>query len=238
MAIVAKQLIEEVNRYLLDDGLGYDDYEFEHWAEQELLDYFRMAVEIVASTQKHKFVKRTVISLRPGRVQDVPDSCRDDVKVVGQRDSSGRITTFPRRTHANALHLYGRIGCKDCDAKQVSASDYRVNSWQYDETDPNTLYVDPPVPDGATGELEISCFIPPSVDDVDSAVDIAATLRPAVFELMLYYAYGRDTESVPYRDRSATHWNNAFSLLGIDGASQRNRYALTRNPELRLGAKK
>lgn len=236
----ARTLIDEVTTYLLDDGetMGYDSsYRNEHWREEELLTYFRLAVSIVASMQRDKFVKRVSVPLVSGAVQTIPEQCRESVKVLGQTDDTGKIVSFPRKTPTSAMHLYGKVGCRDCTAS-VSADNYRVNSWQYDEDDPNTLYVEPPVPDGANATLEITCFVPPTVSDADDSVDLGDQLRPAVFELMLYYAYGRDTESVPARDRSAMHWNNAVSLLGGDIQAQKNRYVLSRTPELRAGARK
>lgn len=232
--ISARQMIDEVSTYLVDQD---PDAPFEHWSEDDLLSYFRLAVEIIASTQKDKFNKRVTLPLVAGMLQTTPERCRDMTRVLGQADAAGMITSFPRRASMDGLHLRGKVGCPDCYAN-VSAGNYKVESWYYDEADPHTLYVEPPVPAGANATLEIVCFVPPVVDNADSMVDLGAQLRPAIFELMLYYAYGVDTESVPSRDRSAAHLNSAFTLLGIDQRSMANRYASTRLPEARLGATK
>lgn len=232
--ISARQLVNEVSTYLVDQD---PDAPFEHWSEDDLLSYFRLAVEIVASTQKDKFNKRVSLPLVEGILQTTPERCHDMTRVLGQSDASGAITSFPRRASMDGMHLRGKIGCPDCYAK-TDAQNYKVESWYYDENDPNTLYVEPPVPAGANASLEIVCFVPPVVDNLDSEVDLGSQLRPAIFELMLYYAYGVDTESVPSRDRSAAHLNSAFTLLGIDSRRMNNRYANTRMPETRMGATK
>lgn len=231
--ISARQLIDEVSLYLTDQE---PDYEFSHWSEQDLLNAFRLAVEIVASTQKDRFMRRSTLRLVPGTIQEAPTQCHDALRVLGQTDATGRITSFPRRSSLSGLHLSGKVGCKDCAAR--SDGPYSVDSWGYDETNPNVIYVEPPVPDGTTATLEITCFVPPEVDNLDSEVDLGAQLRPAVFHLMLHYAWGIDVESVPARDRSASHWQQAMQLLGADSAALRNRYAATRTPELRQGATK
>lgn len=231
--ISARQLITEVSTYLVDQD---PDAPFEHWSEDDLLGYFRMAVEIIASTQKEKFIKRVSMPLVAGSIQTTPDRCQDLSSVLGQTDAQGRVISHPRRVVSNGIHLQGRIGCPDCRAD--TTGEYRIDSWRYDDNDPNVLYVDPPVPEGVSASLELTCFSPPRVDNMDTEVDLGAQLRPAIFELMLYYAYGVDTESVPSRDRSAVHWSNAMTLLGADRSTTPNRYAATRIPETRIGARK
>lgn len=232
--IRAKQLIDEVNRYLLDDD---PDYEYTHWSEQDLLDYFRLAINIVASTQKDKFIGQKTVSLVTGAVQEIPKYCHDVPSVLGQIDSQGKVVGYPRHVVAHNRHLVGRLGCPDCRG-EISGT-YVVDSWTLDPSNPNVIYVDPPVPEGVDAQLRLSCYVPPRIDDVDSEVDLGDHLHTVIFHFMLSYAYNRDTESVPFRDRGTTHWNMAVQLLGGDAASQlSNRYTATRIPELRLGAKK
>lgn len=232
--ISARQMVEEVSIYLVDQD---PDAPYEHWSETDLLSYFRLAVGIVASIQKDKFVRRVSMPIVAGAVQTAPDICHDMMNILGQYDSSGVLTNFPRRVIMDGMHLSGKIGCPT-NMRGADADNYVVDSWRYDSSNPNIIYIDPPAPTGVNATLEITCFAPPRVDTLDSEVDLGDQLRPAIFELMLYYAYGVDTESVPSRDRSAVHWNNAFALLGLDGGTTKTRYAATRLPEMRLGAQK
>lgn len=234
MMINPRQMVQEVSQYLVDQD---PDMPYAHWSEDELLGYFRLAVAIVASTQKNNFIQRVRIALTEGSVQSLPVTCQEMTGVIGFVGGNGKIIAHPRRTSIQALNFVDGLGCRNCSAT-VDTEDYKMDSWQYDETNPNIIYVQPPVPENVRAELEIACFVPPSVDDIDTDVNLGSQLRPAVFELMLYYAYGVDTESVPSRDRSTTHWNNAIALLGIDVRDAKNKYAYTRTPETRVGATK
>lgn len=229
----ARQLIDEVSTYLVDQ----DPYApFEHWSETDLLNYLRLAVALVASTQKDKFTQRVRTQLVAGAVQTMPPSCVEFQRVVGQVGLAGDLISYPRRAYGNDLHLQGKIGCRDCLIR--ADGEYEISSWSYDSADTSVFYVEPPVPNDVAVEVEIACFVPPTVDTLDSAIPLGLHYRPALFELMLYYAYGVDTESVPSRDRAAVHWNNALMLLGIEQKSISNRYSATRIPETRLGARK
>lgn len=237
MTINARQMVEEVTRYLRDDDPEFANV---HWSEQDLLDYFRLAVEVVASVQKDRFISRVSVPLVPGQIQTIPTACRDEPTVLGQLNQDGRVVSFPRQTTASrtAMYLSNRIGCKDCDG-EVRADSYVMDSWSVDSGNPNVFYVEPPVPDGAKVSLDLTCFIPPTVSTLDDDVDLGAQVRPAVFHLMLHYAYGVDIESVPQRDRATSHWNQAFQLLGFDKNNQLpNRYTATRIPETRVRATK
>lgn len=231
--ISARQLVNDVSAYLVDQD---PDAPFTHWSEQDLLTYFRLAVEIVASTQKDRFTKRTTMRLVPGTAQEVPTACHDMVDVLGQIGDSGTIDVFPRRTSTAGLHALGSVGCSGCRGTKTGR--YKLDSWQYSEANPNILYVYPPVPEGETVEIELTCFIPPTVDTLDSEVDLGLHMRPIIFHFMLHYGYGVDAESVPSRDRSTAHWNQAMQLLGNDSSALRNRYTATQLPELRPGARK
>lgn len=231
--ISARTLIDEVSRYLVDQD---PDAPFEHWSEDDLLTYLRLAVGVVASLHKDNFMRRTIIHLVEGRVQDVPADCDELTSVLGQPNEHGVLVAFPRRTAVAGLNVAGIVGCPDCEKKSAGA--FKVDSWQYDENNPRILYVTPPVPAGADARLELSCFQAPSVAGMDSEIPLGAHFQPAIFELMLYYAYGVDTESVPSRDRAAAHWANAQALLGLDARGTQNKFAATRTPELRIGARK
>lgn len=79
----------------------------------------------------------------------------------------------------------------------------------------NTVNVYPPVPEGANVEVDILCAQTPQADSDGAFVDVPTNVIPAVEELMLYYLYDIDSESVPNRGRSATHWEVAMTLLGV-----------------------
>ena len=89
--ISPRALVEEVSNYLVDQD---PDFPFEHWTEDDLLHYFRLAVEIVANTQREKFIKRTSMPLVAGSLQTIPEACHDVSSVLGQADSKGRVRMY------------------------------------------------------------------------------------------------------------------------------------------------
>lgn len=224
--IYGRDSIKSVSEYLLDQE---EHYEFTGWSEELLLRFFRYAVGIVASTDKAKFMRRTEIALKPGRVQDLPDSCVEVNDVYGLLGEDGDIMDFVRKTDLKWLSIMKRPVCR-----VNSEGPYRLDSYQYDPSNPNVIFVDPPVPRGESATLVISCFHPPEVTNAEEGVELPSTAEPIIFELMLYYAYGVDTESVPSRDRSNTHWQNAMTLMGLDSNTSANRFAYTRVPEARV----
>ena len=126
----------------------------------------------------------------------------------------GVITPVRKSSSKMALSLRRPI----CQATS-STGEYLISAWRYDPDDYNTIYVDPPVPTGVDATLTISCYNTPEIDSADTVIKLPSHWKPALFELMLYYAYGVDIESVPNRDRSAVHWNNAVTIMAALGAN-------------------
>lgn len=209
MAITANSLIEDVARYLSD----YDEDEaYVHWTREDLLSYFKRAISIVAMTNQKKFVKKTEIKLVEGILQDVPDHCESDVSVYGLADENGVVTERARRTR---IGFYPKLGRPVCSSR-IKSNTYKLNSYDIDPDNPRQIIVDPPVPAGTEATLVISCYQPPVVTSEDSAIDMGADLESAVFELMLYYAWGVDIEDTANRERSNQHWNNAMTLMKLN----------------------
>ena len=101
-------------------------------------------------------------------------------------------------------------------SSRIKSNTYKLNSYDIDPDNPRQIIVDPPVPAGTDATLVISCYQPPVVTSEDSAIDMGADLESAVFELMLYYAWGVDIEDTANRERSNQHWNNAMTLMKLN----------------------
>lgn len=208
MTITANSLIEDVARYLSD----YDEDEaYVHWTREDLLSYFKRAISIVAMAHKEKFVKKTEIKLVEGTLQDVPDYCESEVSVYGLADENGVVTERVRRSR---IGIYPKLGRPVCSSRVKSAT-YKLNSYDIDADNPRQIIVDPPVPPNTDAILVISCYQPPVVKSEDNAIELGADLESAVFELMLYYAWGVDIEDNANRERSNQHWQNAMALMKI-----------------------
>lgn len=91
-----------------------------------------------------------------------------------------------------------------------------MDSYDFDPDNPRQIIVDPPVPAGVEASLVISCYQPPVVSGEDDIIDLGSDLESAVFELMLYYAWGVDIEDTASRERSNTHWQNAMTLMRLN----------------------
>lgn len=207
MAISASSMSADVARYLSD----YDEDEsYVHWTQDDLLSYFKRAISIVAMAKRDKFVKRRVVKLQPGAVQEAPAECESDISVQGV-ENEGAIERIRR---AN-LNIYPTLGRPSCRSK-ICGKGYKMKSFDIDPTNARSILVDPPVPEDADVSLVFTCYVPPTVDSIDSTVELGGDLEAVVFELMLYYAWGVDIEDVANRERSNQHWNNAMTLLQLD----------------------
>lgn len=210
MAISASSLIEDVARYLSDFE---EDESYVHWTQEDLLSYFKRAVQIVAITKRDKFIRKLEFPLQVGAVQDIPEACESDVSVYGVLDENGVVQERPRKAK---LSTYPKLGRPMCSSKIKSSTGYKMKSYELDPENPRVLLVDPPLKQGDEATLVVSCYQPPHITGMDSTVDIGGDLEPAIFELMLYYAWGVDIEDAATRERSNTHWTNAMTLMKLN----------------------
>lgn len=209
--MLVMELIEEVSRYLQDNEFE-DDVAYVHWTRQDLLAYARNALAIVAMVHKEDFVTTVEVPLRAGAFQQLPKPCKTLKTVQGQPDENGVVSNRVREVKISSLQAFAR---RFCAARTNGGSGYVVKSYSYDKDDPNTIIVDPPVPNDESGTLVITCYAPPTIDDETDNLDIDDKYRPILFELMLYYGWGVDIEDTASRERSNQHWKHAMDLLQL-----------------------
>lgn len=213
-------LIEDARRYVV----GYyedDDEQYVHWLEEDWLSYVKMAIGIVTLADQSAFTKVMDIELVEGSVQEIPDECKTLKTVRGVKDERGVITHRVRKRASNTLKLPA-ISRPLCKSITKSNSDYVVKSYALDDDDDRIIVVEPPVPAGVTGLLTISCYSPPIVETEDDDIELTQAQQTAVFELVLYYAWGVDIEDAANHRRSNTHWEHAMTLLKvINGADSK-----------------
>lgn len=200
---------EEVSRYLVDQET---DYEFTHWTEADILDYTRDAARVLAMNLKNSFTTNKVVELQPGALQTLPAGCSEFVSVVGNVDKHGNLTDTVGKTSMKWQQTLSRPVCQ----RSGNGTGYKVTSWQFDVTNLNAFYVQPPVPPGQSPEVMIACFGIPPVESLDDELPIPDHLIPILKEFVMYYAYGRDTESVPARQYAEMHWKNGVMLLSSE----------------------
>ncbi len=200
MALLGRDLVAQVSRYLSDQERGF---EFEHWSEDDLFDYFRQAVLVVSARFRSRFTARTEVVLVPGQQQKLPDTCEGmaDRYIT---DASGKVLSSVDTSAA--VKFPGTVCATD--------RAFAPTGFRYDDASGQYFFIDPPAPADVSASVFVNCYIPPDPASVDEAVDLPSIVGPAVFEFMLYYAWGTDTEAVPLRERSALHWANGMILLG------------------------
>lgn len=206
-------LIEDARRYVV----GYyddDDEQYVHWLEEDWLSYVKMAIGIVTLADQSSFTKTMDIDLVEGSIQEIPEECKTLKSVRGVKDERGVITHKVRKRASNSLKL-PTLSRPLCKSITKTNSDYIVKSYSLDEDDDRIIIVDPPVPQGVNGVLTISCYSPPTIETEDDDIDLSQAQQTAVFELILYYAWGVDIEDTANRERSNTHWAHAMTLLQI-----------------------
>lgn len=206
-------LIEDARRYVV----GYyddDDEQYVHWLEEDWLSYVKMAIGIVTLADQSSFTKTMDIDLVEGSIQEIPEECKTLKSVRGVKDERGVITHKVRKRASNSLKL-PTLSRPLCKSITKTNSDYIVKSYSLDEDDDRIIIVDPPVPQGVSGVLTISCYSPPTIETEDDDIDLSQAQQTAVFELILYYAWGVDIEGTANRERSNTHWAHAMTLLQI-----------------------
>ena len=202
----------EVARYLSDLEEGY---EHTHWSELDLLQYYRLALAMVATWNKKDFAVKTAVEVVGGAVQTLPPPCQGVADTV-YTDANGRL--LPAKS-VGSMTKNVPLRCKGAKA-------YSPTGVAIDPNNTNAVYVDPPVPEGETATIYVNCFVAPKPASLDEELNIPVHLEPLIFELMLYYAWGVDTESAPSRERSALHWQNAvFITNSIAGVAPQRRTA-------------
>lgn len=208
----ARQFVEEVSRYLQDNEFE-DDVQYVHWTEDDLFTYFRLALSITSMVRSEEFVQTVDVELVEGAIQTLPHPCKSLKAMQGQKNDRGVITNKLREAKITHLASFKRALCLSASSMRKGA--YEAKTFSYDYDDPKTIYVDPPVPRGAKGTLTLVCYAPPDIKDIDEELDIDENVRPIIFELMLYYAYGVDIEDSGTRERSEQHWAKAMTLLQV-----------------------
>lgn len=206
-------LIEDAKRYVV--GYYEDDGEqYVHWTEEDWLSYVRLAVGVLAMADTELFTSTVDVDLVPGSVQTLPEQCQSLRAVRGQRNNKGAIDYIIRKRSMASMKLPS-ITRPVCRQTTVTDGEYKVKSYTVDPDDPTMLVVDPPVPEGTTATMVVTCYAPPKIQSLEEDLPFDDTHAAVIFELILYYAWGVDIEDQANRERSNTHWNNALKLMEI-----------------------
>lgn len=201
----ANSIIARVSKYLTDHEAGY---EYTHWSKDDLLDYLRLSIAAVSAADRSKFTEHRIIELKEGSMHDLSDAC-PDAKIIAYGDDSLGEFIPVRRTNKDISVSINRPIC----AATGAAYSYKMLTWG--SAGDGYVWVHPPIPKGETVKVRVSCFTPTEVHSFDQELHLSPVIEAAVFEMMLYYAFGVDIESVAMRERSESHFNKAYTILGV-----------------------
>lgn len=206
----ATDFYQQTARYLTDFDYASDSESYVHWTKEDLFNYFKLSVSLLSSLNKNKFVTTVKIPLQEGSIQTVPSSCNELSSIIGAVDASGKLIELTRQVQSSVM---SRFKLDTCSAKIDKDGTYNLEAWNYIDGSKNIIEVYPPVPSDTKATIMVTCFTPPKItSDTDEVYGLDG-FEAAIFELMLYYAWGVDTESVSSRERSNTHWANAMGLI-------------------------
>lgn len=195
-----------------------DGHEHVRWSKADLLEYINDAIMQAFLVRPQLFSHVEDVTLVPGALQTVPEGCQLQ-KVLGV-DGSAKPA---RKLDETMLAIYSGLAC------ECSCGPYKLDGYASSAQDPNTFWVDPPVPDdGQEHKAQIQCLQEPeeitAVLDADGNIvgfepadlPTKGKLHNAVIEWSLYRAYSVDMES-PQSDRKTQfHLRHFYEMLGLD----------------------
>jgi hypothetical protein len=220
MAEFAAALIVEVARLLNDAEPGYEHI---RWTRADLLEYLNDAQRQVYLVRPELYAQTDVFALVPGARQGpLPDGCQLQ-KIIGSAGDAGRA----RKVDDGLLQAFADTGC----APVSVCGDYRVRGYSFTPQDPQSFFVDPPVPeDGQPYTVALVCQQSPEaitlaqLDDADPRNDRLVTparMHNALIEWMLYRAYSVDMESAQSFAKQQDHRQHFYAMLGVSEAKER-----------------
>lgn len=187
---------------LLNDQLA--GHEFEHWPKEDVECAYLEAISTVSLVRPDLAVGLVSVELSEGSLQRVPDGCLELYKVVGVEDENGNVQDVATKA-SNKLSKWFPDACS------TSAEDgqYRLTSYDTDDTNSRIFYVQPPVPKGFSGKILLQCA------SACKEVDIDCRYEAPITEFMLYRLLITETDSVTSSAAAEVHFSRFATLLGL-----------------------
>lgn len=100
----------------------------------------------------------------------------------------------------------------------AAATATTVLEWLYDDREPHTFYVSPPIPASPDVYAEILYSkAPTDIDEDTDTITVDDIYVPAMLEYMLFWLWGGDREDNPNYERAANCFRKFESLMGVKG---------------------
>lgn len=204
------QIAQEASKLLNDSDNCDSEYNFTRWSRSELVEYAKDAILMIAMLYPKKFNKPVEITLSPGTVQCLPDSCIKLTKLLGVVDESGTISSIVSSGDDRLGSLFSEV----C-AESVDPSNYKIESYSYEESADNIFYVQPPVPNGSEPVVVSAlCASPPDLSKEDSKYEPAGWMHNLIIEWILYRAYSSEDESSSSSNNAKMHLEHFYTIMG------------------------
>ena len=203
------QLLIDVARYLSDFDSAIPEHQHVTWSKEDLRSYLRNALAALATVREEDFSRRLEIPLTGDELVSLPSECDKLLSVVGRRRQDGTIDTTVR-TKADVPAI-DRPVCKARGSGEPLIEVDVVSAGARD------LVVQPAVNGGA---LLVRCVVEDNLEP-GSVLSLPSSRRAVLFNWMVAYAMGTETESVGLRGRSDEHWKRGADLLGLSPYQRR-----------------
>jgi len=214
MAVITSRSIIDTAKIVIQDETGV------RWPDAELLRWLNSAQRQIVLLKPDSSVVVEAVQLVAGTKQTLPD---DGVMLIDVIRNLGVDGLTPGRV----VKLVPR---QILDAQRpnwhTEMANAEVKHFVYDGRTPKTYFVYPPQPE-IPGQVEQARSIAPTdctleeldgvpvTGGVDSVISISDIYESPLLDLVLARAYSKDSDYAGNGQRSVTHMNAAYQLLGI-----------------------
>ncbi|WP_431786955.1 DUF6682 family protein [Vibrio harveyi] len=198
--ILAKVIIERAALLLEDDT-------HDIWSAAELLTWVDDAITCVINNRPDAYVKRTVVDLKEGTYQSLPDDAMMLIRVTRNMSTHTSITGLPLDVLDDQNPTW---------RTPVMAS--VVEHYVYSDKDPKHFEVFPSVAEGVQIELDYGAM-PPDVTAEDQQIPLGKEYINILVDWVLYRAWSKDDEAANL-NKATVHFQAFSQALGIKSQMQ------------------
>lgn len=208
--ILAKDIVDDVSRHLLDLGTT------RRWSKEELLDYLNQGQRFVVTLRPDLTASNESVQLVAGTKQTLPAG---GLRWLDMKRNMGTDGATPGR----AIRYIEREELDQINPDwHTATANAVVRHWLFDERDPQTAYVYPPQPAVSPGQVEAVFTKAPTNAEIngvggstqDTAIDIDDIYEPTLFNYMVFRALSKETEAQAFIKASG-YYELALNTLGL-----------------------
>ena len=179
---------------------------YSRWTERDLFSAFIWALAWLAQARPGTFVSTVDMTLQEGALQNLPRCCNSLVDTP----SNTRVTTRTAQRLVSTLR-------RRCPPALTGSEPYKITSYSYDDSNPYTMLVSPPVPKNAAGQkFAVTCTVAPTPASPDEDVQMDDSLYAAVVDLMIFHVATGENESPTLRAAAELRYRSVRDQLGMN----------------------